>query len=67
MYEWEGHLYGDFCHIRLPPTGLLFELQQHNVPQKITFFMKIHDYENESTVKVKNLKKVNFTVFTHVT
>ena len=25
---------------------LFFELQQHNVPQKITFFMKIYDYEN---------------------
>ena len=45
--------------------GPFFELQQHNVPQKITFFMKSHDYENENTVKMKNLEKVNFTVFTH--
>ena len=50
MFEWEGGWYGDFCHIRLPPMGPFFELQQHNVPQKITFFMKIYDYENENIV-----------------
>ena len=30
--------------------GPFFELQQHNVPQKNTFFMKIYDYENENIV-----------------
>ena len=33
-----------------PPMGLFFELQQHNVPQMITFFMMIYDYENEIIV-----------------
>ena len=50
MYEWEGGQYGDFCHIRWPLMGPFFELQQHNVPQKITFFMKIDHYENENIV-----------------
>ena len=39
--------------------GLFFELQQHNVPQKITFFMKIYDYENENTVQIEKLEKKN--------
>ena len=50
MSVTEGGLYGDFCHIRLPPMGSFFELQQHNVPQKITFFMNIYDYKNECIV-----------------
>ena len=50
MCESEGGYYSDFCHIRMPPMGPFFELQQHNVPQKITFFMKIYDYENENIV-----------------
>ena len=50
MYKLVGCYYGNFCHIRLPPMGPFFELQQHNVPQKITFFMKIYDYENENIV-----------------
>ena len=28
----------------------IFELQQHDIPQKITFSMKIYDFENESIV-----------------
>ena len=31
--------------------GLFFEIQQHNVPEKITFFMKIYDFENKNTVQ----------------
>ena len=34
-----------------PPMGLFFALQQHNVPQKITFFMKIYDFENKNIVQ----------------
>ena len=36
--------------VRWPLMGPFFELQQHNVPQKITFFMKIYDSENENIV-----------------
>ena len=50
MYKWEGRKYGDFFDIRPPLMGIFIEIQQHNVPQKITFFMKIYDYENESIV-----------------
>ena len=46
--------------------GIYFELQQHNVHQKITFFMKIYDIENENIVQSEKLEKINFTVFTHV-
>ena len=57
MYEWEGRKYGDFSHILAPSNGLFFELQQHNVPQKITFIMKIYDYENENIIQSENLEK----------
>ena len=40
--------------------GLFFELQQHNVPQKIIFFMNIYDCENENTVKSEKLDKSQF-------
>ena len=43
--------------------GLFFELQQHNVPQKITFFMKIYDYENENMVLWEKLEKIQFYFF----
>ena len=36
--------------------GLFFELQQHNVPQKITFFMKTYDFENENIVQSEKLE-----------
>ena len=36
--------------------GLFFELQQPNVPQKITFFMKIYDYDYRFAL----LKQCNF-------
>ena len=50
MYEWDGCYFGEFSHIWAPPMGIFFELQQHNVPQKITFSMKMYDYENEIIV-----------------
>ena len=40
-----------------------FELQQHNVPQKITFFIKIYDIENESIVQSEKLEKSEFYCF----
>ena len=43
--------------------GLFFELQQHNVPQKITFFMKIYDFENESIVQSEKLEKKSILLF----
>ena len=43
--------------------GLIFELQQHNVPQKITFFMKIYDIENENIVQSEKLEKSQFYCF----
>ena len=36
--------------------GLFFELQQHNIPQKITFIMKIYDYENENIIQSEKLE-----------
>ena len=63
MYEWEGCMYGDFSHIRPPPMGLFFELPQFNVPQKITFFMKIYNFENESIGQSEKLEKSQFYCF----
>ena len=37
-------------HTSPSPIYTFFKLHQHNVPQKITFFMKIYDYENENIV-----------------
>ena len=52
---------------RTPPIHTSFKLHQNNVPQKITFFMKIYYCENRNTVQNEKLeKKINFTVFTHV-
>ena len=36
--------------------GIFFELQQHNVPKKITFFMKTYDFENENIVQSEKLE-----------
>ena len=36
--------------ISTPPIHKCFDIQQQNVTQNITFFMKICDYENESVV-----------------
>ena len=43
--------------------GLFFELQQHIIPKKITFFMKIYDYENENAVQIEKLEKNQFYCF----
>ena len=43
--------------------GPFFELQQHNVPQKITFFMKIYNYENENIVLSEKLERSEFYCF----
>ena len=40
--------------------GLFFELQQHNVPQKITFIMTIYDYENENIIQSEKVEKSSF-------
>ena len=63
MYEWEGRKYGDFFHIWPPPMGLFYELHQHNVPQKITFLMKIYAYENKNTLQSEKLGKIQFYCF----
>ena len=34
-------------HTSAPPIHTFLKLQQHDVPQKITFLMKIYDYENK--------------------
>ena len=47
----------------LPPMGLFYELQQHIVPQKITFFMKIYGFENKDTVKSEKFEKSQFYCF----
>ena len=46
----EGAKYDENQHTSTPPVHTFFNLQQNNVPQKITFFMKIYDYENENIV-----------------
>ena len=46
----EGAKYDKNHHISAPPIHTFFQLHQHYVPQKITFFMKIYDYENENIV-----------------
>ena len=43
--------------------GLFFELQQHIIPQKITFFMTIYDFENEKTVYSEKLEKSQLYYF----
>ena len=46
----EGAKYEKNHHTSAPPIHTFLKLQQHNVPQKIIFFMKIYDYENENIV-----------------
>ena len=43
--------------------GLFFELPQHTIPQKITFFMKICYYENRDTVQSEKPEKSQFYCF----
>ena len=47
-------------HISAPPIHTFFKLHQHNVPQKITFFMNIYDCENKNTVQSEKLEKSQF-------
>ena len=51
------------CHINTPPIHSLFDLQQHNVPQNITFFMRIDDYENENILQSEKHEKSQFYCF----
>ena len=46
----EGAKYEKNHHTNTPPIYTFLKLQQHNVPQKITFIMKIYDYENENII-----------------
>ena len=48
-------IFANFFHFGPPPMGLFFKLQQHIIPQKITFSMKIYDYENENTVQIEKI------------
>ena len=43
-------IFANFCRIGLPPMDLFFEQQQHTIPQKTTFIMKIYDFENQDIV-----------------
>ena len=56
----EGAKHEKNHHTRTPPIHTSFKLHQHNVPQKITFFMKIYDCENKNTVKSEKLEKSQF-------
>ena len=53
----------NFCHIGTPPMGSFFKLQQYIIPQKTTFFMNIHDLENENLVLSGKIEKSQFPYF----
>ena len=59
----EGAKYEKNHHTSTPPIHTFLKLQQHNVPQKITFFMKIYDCENNITVQSEKLEKSQFYCF----
>ena len=42
--------FANFGRIWHPPIGLFFEVQQHTIPQKTTFLMKIYDFAYENIV-----------------
>ena len=50
-------IFANFCCIGPPPMGLFFELQQHKIPQKTTFTMKIYDFENQDIFQSEKLEK----------
>ena len=56
-------IFANFSHIGTPPMGLFFKLQQYITPQNITFFMKIHDFENENLVLRGKIEKSQFPYF----
>ena len=53
----KGAKYEKNHHTSAPSIHTFLKLQQHNVPQKITFFMKIYDCENKNTVQSEKLEK----------
>ena len=53
----EGAKYEKNHHTSAPPIHTFFKLHQRNVSQKITFCMKIYDYENKNTVQSEKLEK----------
>ena len=59
----EGAKYEKNHHTSAPPIHTFLKLQQHNVPQKITFFMKIYDCENIITLQSEKLEKSQFYCF----
>ena len=59
----EGAKYEKNHHNSTPPIHTFLKLQQNNVPQKITFFMKIYDCENDITVQSEKLEKSQFYCF----
>ena len=56
-------IFANFCRIGPLPMGLFFKLQQRIVTQKTTFFMKIHDFENENLVLSEKIEKSQFPYF----
>ena len=46
----EGAKYEKNHHTSAPPIHIFLKLHQYHVPQKIIFFMKIYDYENQYIV-----------------
>ena len=54
----EGAKYEKNHHTCAPCIHTFFELHQYNVPQKITFFMKIYYCENRNTVQNEKLEKI---------
>ena len=46
----EGAKYEEIHHTSAPPIHTFSKLHHHNLSQKITFFIKIYDYENENIV-----------------
>ena len=47
----EGAIYEKNPRTWAPPIHIFFKLHKHNLPQKIKFFIKIYDCENENTVQ----------------
>ena len=67
MQKWEGGLYGDFYCIRSPPMGPFFSYTNIMYIKRSHFYRRFMIVKIRIQPKVKNLKKVNFTIFTHVT
>ena len=50
-------IFANFGRIWHPPISLFFEVQQHTIPQKTTFLMKIYDFANENIVLSEKFEK----------